>query len=302
MIGSNSKPTTEITTPVAIGGRESGEGRRFPRYNRLQTNTIKILVGSAMIVAVVIPTVISIFWVPHDPNATNFSALMLPPSLGEHLLGTDHLGRDILSRLMVGGRVSLSVAVLAVILTNSLGTLLGLSAAYYSRWLDWGLTLLAEIQLALPSILIILVFLALIGPSVLTLALVIALSDWVIYARMMRSRAMVEREREYVIAARASGASDWRIIRAHLLPNVLPTLIVLTTVLLGAVILLESSLSFLGLGVQRPNPSWGRMVADGRDYITSGWWISLSPALSIGVIVLGASILGDGLRDRWKMD
>lgn len=255
-----------------------------------------------MVAGVALPVLLSLVWVPYDPNATSFSALMLPPGLDGHLLGTDHLGRDNLSRLMVGGRVSLSVAVLAVILTSSLGTVLGLLAAYYGRWLDWGLTLLAEIQLALPSILIILVFLALIGPSVLTLALVIALSDWVIYARMMRSRAMVEREREYVTASRAIGASDWRIVRGHLLPNVLPTLIVLTTVLFGAVILLESSLSFLGLGVQRPNPSWGRMVADGRDYMTSGWWIALAPALAIGVVVLGATILGDGLRERWKME
>lgn len=269
---------------------------------RWSTSTVKIVIGFLMIFVVTAPVLVSFVWLPFDPNATEFSALLVPPGWGEHLLGTDHLGRDVLSRLMAGGRVSLSVAVLAVIMTNSLGTVLGLLAAYFGRWLDWGLTLLAEIQLALPSILIILVFLALIGPSVLTLALVIGLSDWVIYARMMRSRAIVEGEREYVTAARAMGASDTRIISRHVLPNVLPTLIVLTTVLFGSVILLESSLSYLGLGVQRPNPSWGRMVSDGRDYIVTGWWISLAPALSIGVIVLGATILGDGLRQRWKME
>lgn len=268
----------------------------------MTASTRKMLLGTLMILIIAIPVLISLFWVPYDPNATSFTALFVPPGRDGHLLGTDQLGRDILSRLMVGGRVSLSVAVLAIILTNTLGTTLGLLAAYYGRWLDMGLTLLAEIQLALPSILIILVFLALIGPSVLTLALVIALSDWVIYARMMRSRALVEREREYVTASRSIGASDWRIVRDHLLPNVLPTLIVLTTVLFGTVILLESSLSFLGLGVQRPNSSWGRMVADGRDYISTGWWISLAPALAIGLVVLGATILGDGLRQRWKME
>jgi len=289
-------PGNSINVVEADQVAASGKSRRW------STSTVKIIIGTLMIALVTAPVLVSFFWLPFDPNATEFSALLVPPGWGEHLLGTDHLGRDVLSRLMAGGRVSLSVAVLAVIMTNSLGTVLGLLAAYFGRWLDWGLTLLAEIQLALPSILIILVFLALIGPSVLTLALVIGLSDWVIYARMMRSRAIVEGEREYVTAARALGASNTRIISRHVLPNVLPTLIVLTTVLFGSVILLESSLSYLGLGVQRPNPSWGRMVSDGRDYIVTGWWISLAPALSIGIIVLGATILGDGLRQRWKME
>lgn len=301
MIG-KSKPSGLGSVSASRSENHSTTSPGGARRTRVPPSTIRIALGALLISVVGLPILVSIFWVPYDPNATSFSALLLPPSLDGHLLGTDHLGRDILSRLMVGGRVSLSVAVLAVVLTNSLGTVLGLLAAFYGRWIDWGLTLLAEIQLALPSILIILVFLALIGPSVLTLALVIALSDWVIYARMMRSRAIVEREREYIAAARAIGVSEWEIIRRHLFPNVLPTLIVLTTVLFGLVILLESSLSYLGLGVQRPNPSWGRMVADGRDYITSGWWISLAPALAIGIVVLGASILGDGLRQRWKME
>jgi peptide/nickel transport system permease protein len=248
----NALAAADIVGPAAGGSAPSARAGRVQR-RRMPVSTRKILLGTLMMLVVAVPVLISLFWVPYDPNATSFTALFVPPGRDGHLLGTDQLGRDILSRLMVGGRVSLSVAVLAIVLTNTLGTTLGLLAAYYGRWLDIGLTLLAEIQLALPSILIILVFLALIGPSVLTLALVIALSDWVIYARMMRSRALVEREREYVSASRSIGASDWRIVRAHLLPNVLPTLIVLTTVLIVTVILLESSNSFLGHGVQHPN-------------------------------------------------
>jgi peptide/nickel transport system permease protein len=271
----------------------------------VSSSTLKIVLGSVLVGSVVALILLSLVYVPFDPNAQSLSDRLSPPSViggGEHLLGTDHLGRDVLSRLMAGGRVSLAVAAVAIIVTNGLGTIIGLVAAYYGRWVDAALTMLAEIQLSLPSILIIIVFLALIGPSVLTVALVIALSDWVVYARTMRARALVEKERDYVTAARALGAKDGHIIFRHLFPNTLPTLIVLSTVQLGSVILLESALGYLGLGVQRPNPSWGRMVADGQAYIASGWWISLVPALTIGIVVLGASILGDGLRQRWKME
>lgn len=269
---------------------------------RIPSSTIKILLGTLLVGSVVGLVLLSFVYMPFDPNAQSLSDRLLPPGQKGHLLGTDHLGRDVLSRLMAGGRISLAVAAVAIVVTNGLGTISGLAAAYYGRWVDAGLTMLAEIQLSLPSILIIIVFLALIGPSVLTVALVIALSDWVVYARTMRARALVEKERDYVTAARALGAGDAHIIFRHLFPNSLPTLIVLSTAQLGSVILLESALSYLGLGVQRPNPSWGRMVADGQAYISNGWWIALVPALTIGIVVLGATLLGDGLREKWKME
>lgn len=283
-------------------GRQVARSAASQRRKRITSTTWKIILGSLMVGSVVGLVLLSLVWIPYEPNAQSLTDRLLLPGSDRHLLGTDHLGRDVLSRLMAGGRVSIAVATVAVVITNSLGTASGLTAAYYGRWVDALLTMLAEIQLSLPSILIIIVFLALIGPSILTVAIVIALSDWVIYARTMRSRALVEKERDYVTAAQALGATDRQIIFRHLLPNSLPTLIVLSTVQLGSVILLESALGYLGLGVQRPNPSWGRMVADGQNYIGNGWWISLVPAVTIGIVVLGATILGDGLRERWKME
>lgn len=298
---SSAQPALPTVAPrQTLTPRERAQSLSHRR--RIPSSTIKILLGTLLVVCVVGLVLLSFVYMPFDPNAQSLSDRLLPPGQKGHILGTDHLGRDVLSRLMAGGRISLAVAAVAIVVTNGLGTISGLAAAYYGRWVDAGLTMLAEIQLSLPSILIIIVFLALIGPSVLTVALVIALSDWVVYARTMRARALVEKERDYVTAARALGADDAHIIFRHLFPNSLPTLIVLSTAQLGSVILLESALSYLGLGVQRPNPSWGRMVADGQAYISNGWWIALVPALTIGIVVLGATLLGDGLREKWKME
>lgn len=279
---------------------------RRARTRRLPRGTLKAVAGGGLLALVVLLTLASPWLTPYDPNQQLLTARLRPPFLfgGDvaHLLGTDQLGRDLLSRLLAGGRISLTIGALAVLGSTMLGTLLGLTAGHFRGAIDAVLTVAAEIQLALPSILIILLFLALIGPSIVTVALVLALSDWVLYARTVRARAMVETVREYVVAARALGAADARIVFRHLWPNVVPTVIVLAAVSLGGIILTESALSYLGLGVQRPNPSWGRMVADGQQYLSNGWWLSTLPALTIGVVVLGVNLLGDGLRQLWKME
>ncbi len=203
---------------------------------------------------------------------------------------------------MAGGRISLLVGMLAVLMSSVAGTVLGLVGGYYGRRLDSILTVAGEIQLSLPAILIIIAFLAIIGPSVFTVAIVLAVSDWVIYARTSRGRVLVEEVKDYVQAARSLGATNPRIVFRHLLPNVLATIMVVATVQLGTMILMESSLSFLGLGVQRPAPTWGRMVADGQPYLRDAWWVSTIPGLMIGVVVLAVNILGDGLRELWKME
>lgn len=276
------------------------------RTVRLPRGAVKALLGGTLVGLIVALTLVSPWVTPYDPNQQVLTARLRPPVLfgGDlsHPLGTDQLGRDLLSRLLAGGRISLAIGGLAVLGSTVLGGLLGLIAGHFRGAVDAVLTIAAEIQLSLPSILIILLFLALIGPNIVTVALVLSLSDWVLYARTVRSRAMVENAREYVLAARALGASDGRIIFQHLWPNVLPTVIVLAAVSLGAVILTESALSYLGLGVQRPNPSWGRMVGDGQQYLTNGWWLSTLPALTIGLVVLGVNLLGDGLRQLWKME
>jgi peptide/nickel transport system permease protein len=219
-----------------------------------------------------------------------------------HILGTDQIGRDLLSRLMAGGRVSMLVGFLAVLMSFVLGTTLGLIGGFYGKWRDTVLTMAAEIQLALPALLIIILVLSLIGPSIATVAIVLAISDWVIYARTTRGRVLVEKARDYVSAARTLGASDARIIFKHLFPNVLPTLMVVATVNLGTMILLEASLSYLGLGVQRPISTWGRMVADGQPYLREAWWASSMPGMAIGLTVVAINLLGDGLRRLWKME
>lgn len=273
---------------------------------RSRRGAIKAIIGALLVGVVVLVTVLSAWVSPYEPNQQSLTARLRPPfgfgGDASHLLGTDHLGRDMLSRIMAAGRISLVIGGLAVISSTALGTVLGLYAAYHGRQVDSLLTMAAEVQLSLPSILIIMLFLALIGPNIVTVALVLALSDWVIYARTIRGKGRVEKAREYVTAARTLGASDTRIVFRHLWPNVLPTLMVLATVSLGHVILTESALSYLGLGVQRPSPSWGRMVADGQQYLSNGWWISTIPAATIGLVVLGVNLLGDGLRQLWQME
>jgi peptide/nickel transport system permease protein len=267
---------------------------------------VKCLIGGILLLLVVIPCVVSVWYTPHSPNAAALGARFQPPlstsDAGFHLLGTDQLGRDMLSRLMIGGQVSLLVALLAVVMSGVIGTVIGLVAGYFGSWFDAITTMMSEIQLSLPTILIIVIFLAVIGPSIMTVALVLGIADWVIYSRMARGRAFVEKVKDYVTSARALGAQGPRIIMTHLLPNVLPTIIVVAAVQVGSMILLESSLSFLGLGATRPNASWGRMVGDGQPYLRDAAWVAMVPGLTIGMVVLGINVLSDGIRELWKME
>lgn len=266
---------------------------------------MKIWIGSALTGIVVIFVALS--WIiPGDPNAQVLSERLLPPALlggnTDHLLGTDQLGRDMLLRLMHGGRIDLAIGLLAIVLSTLLGTVLGLFSAFYGKVLDAILNIMVAVQLALPTILVVLLALAVLGPSILTMGIILALSDWVLYGRTVRARALAEKTREYVEAAKVLGYSDMRVIFRHLLPNVTPSIMVLATMSLGQMILFQASLSYLGLGVQRPHPAWGRMVSEGQAYLSDGWWISAIPGLLIGMVVLGLNVLGDGLRERWKME
>jgi peptide/nickel transport system permease protein len=238
-----------------------------------------------------------------DPTRTNLRARMTAPTiswtgLGAHPLGTDQLGRDILSRIVAGSRVTLAVAGAAVILGGIVGTMLGLVAGYFGGIVDRLLMRLADIQLAVPLMLLALMVIAAAGPSLRNLIMVLALVSWVRYARIVRGQVLAVREREFVQSARAIGASAPRIILRHILPNVLTPAVVVATLELARVIVLEAGLSFLGLGVQPPNPSWGRMLAEGRTYISSAWWIITFPGLALMLTVLSVNLLGDWLRDH----
>ncbi len=260
------------------------------------------LLGATLLVVLVLLAIFGPWLDLPDPTRTNLRARMVAPtlswmSLGAHPLGTDQLGRDILSRIVAGSRVTLMVAGAAVVLGGVLGTLLGLVSGYFRGWVDRILMRLVDIQLALPLMLLALMVVAALGPSLRNLVGVLALVSWVRYARIVRGQVLAVREREFVQSARAIGASHARIILRHILPNVLTPALVVATLELARVIVLEAGLSFLGLGIQPPDPSWGRMLADGRTYISSAWWIITFPGLALMLTVLAVNLLGDWLRD-----
>ncbi len=239
---------------------------------------------------------------PHNPRSQDLARRAGAPTLslkdlGPYPLGSDQLGRDILSRLIYGSRVSLLVGAVAVVLGGSVGITLGVVAGYLGGWGGRIIMRLADIQLAFPFILLAIAILAVIGPGIQNLIIVLALSGWVTYARVVRSEVLSVREREFVQAARAVGMRDGRIMLRHILPNVAAPIVVVASLELARVVVLEASLSFLGLGVQPPTPSWGRMLADGRDFLATAWWISTFPGLAIMALVLGVNLVGDWLRD-----
>jgi peptide/nickel transport system permease protein len=239
---------------------------------------------------------------PADPIRQSLRGRLSAPTLSgadgkAHLLGTDHLGRDVFSRVVYGARVSLLVGFAAVIVGGLVGASLGLLAGFRGGWADSVIMTLADAQLAFPFILLAIGIIAVLGPSFTTLIVVIGLSGWVTYARVLRSQVLVLRSREFVDAIHALGGSVARVIARHVLPNVLSSLVVIATLELARAIVLEATLSFLGLGVQPPTPSWGGMVHEGREYLDSAWWISTAPGIVLMLTSIVVSRTGDWLRD-----
>ncbi len=239
---------------------------------------------------------------PHDPLEQTLEARLRPPAFAggpqAHWLGTDNLGRDILSRVLAGARPSLAVGLSALVFAAVVGVPTGLASGYYRGRFDKIVMRLADIQLAFPAILLALAILAVAGPSNLNLIAVLALSLWVIFARVVRGEVLSLRQREFIGAAVAMGAGDLRIFRRHVLPNLAGTLLVLASVSLTRVILAEAALSFLGMGIQPPTPTWGGMISDGRAYLAVAWWVATMPGLALTLAVIGFNLLGDYLRDR----
>ena len=238
-----------------------------------------------------------------SPVRGSLSARLDPPtwtglfSPGPHPLGTDQLGRDILSRIIYGSRVTLAVAAAAVILGGIVGVALGIVAGYFRGMTDRILMRLVDIQLAIPLMLLALLVVAALGPSLRNIIIVLALTSWIRYARIIRGQVLAVREREFVQSARAIGSGTMRIMFRHILPNVLTPALVVGTLELARVIIMDAALSFLGLGVPPPAPSWGRMLADGRTYLSTAWWIVTFPGLAIVLTVLSVNLVGDWLRD-----
>ncbi|WP_243543882.1 ABC transporter permease [Pseudodesulfovibrio tunisiensis] len=250
-----------------------------------------VIVGVMSLAALLAPYV-----APYDPNVIDVNALLAAPG-PDHLMGTDALGRDVFSRILFGGRVSLWVGFVAVGIATSIGLFLGLVAGYFGRLADEVIMRLVDIMLCFPSFFLILAVIAFLEPSLTNIMVVIGLTGWMGVARLVRAETLSIRERDYVLAARAAGAGPARIILRHILPNAVAPVLVSATLGVAGAILVESSLSFLGLGVQPPDASWGNMLMEGKEVLGIAWWLSVFPGLAILFTVLGYNLLGESLRD-----
>ena len=256
-----------------------------------------------LLFVLVVPAMFAPWAAPHDPYLGSLSNRLTPPiwqdgGTTEHILGTDKLGRDILSRIIYGARVSLTVSLIAIFVGGIIGTVLGLISGYFGGRTDAVIMRLVDISLSIPTILLALVLVAAVGPSFGTVITVLIVLLWARYARLTRGETLAMKERDFIARARVAGASHTRIMVRYLFPNVVNSLIVLATLQVGYVILLESTLSFLGAGLPRAEPAWGVMVADGRELIVTAWWVSMFPGLAIMLTVLSLNLLGDWLRDH----
>jgi peptide/nickel transport system permease protein len=257
----------------------------------------------AILGALVVAAVFAAFLAPQSPTDGDITAKLIPPmwmerGSAEHPLGTDRFGRDVLSRIIYGSRISLLVSLMAIVVSGTLGTLVGLISGYRGGLTDVILMRLTDIALSLPTILIAVVLVAVSEPSFRNVILVIALLLWPRFARQIRGETLGIKEQDFVALAVVAGRSSAWIISRHILPNVTPTLLVISTLQVGYVILLEGTLSFLGVGVPPPNPAWGLMIADGRGFLATAWWITLFPGLAMLLTVLAVNLMGDWLRDH----
>lgn len=259
------------------------------------------LVGLVIILLLIVIAVLAPVLSPADPNLIVLTDRLLPPGSvsgsGYHLFGTDSLGRDVLSRMITGARVSLLIGFCAALLSVCIGTLLGLISGYYGGWFDVVLMRLADIQLAFPFTLLALTFIATLGGGLVQLILIMGIFRWVNFARITRAEALSLREREFVQAAKAIGFRSLPVMLRHILPNVIAPVIVSASFVIASNILSETTLSFLGLGVEASIPTWGSLLAEGRDLLTEAWWIATLPGIAVMITVLGVNLFGDWLRD-----
>ncbi len=252
--------------------------------------------GLALIIVIFLVAGLASFLAPYDPGKTEVSVKLKPPS-SLYYLGTDQLGRDVFSRMLYGSRISLSVGFVAVGISIFLGILVGAIAGYYGGWTDSLLMRFVDTMLCFPSFFLILTVVALLGPSIFNIMVVIGITSWMGTARFVRAEFLSLRQRDFTQAARALGVKDLRIIFRHILPNALAPVFVSATLKVASAILIEAGLSFLGFGVQPPQPSWGNILTEGRTYIFDAWWLTLFPGLAILITVLSFNLLGEGLRD-----
>lgn len=269
-----------------------GRNRLLSRVN----GNLLFFIGLTVVLIFAFIAVFAPFIATHDPAHIDFDAIFLPPS-AEHYFGTDDLGRDVFSRIVYGSRISLVVGFVAVGISVGIGVLLGLAAGYFGGLLDNIIMRFVDIMLCFPSFFLILAVIAFLSPSIYNVMIIIGLTGWMGVTRLVRAEVLSVKTRDYIISAKVQGLSSWLIMIKHILPNVFTPIFVTATLGIAGAILTESSLSFLGLGVQPPTPSWGNILTAGKDNIMFAWWLSFFPGIAIFITVLGYNLLGEGLRD-----
>ncbi|WP_254863719.1 nickel transporter permease [Halovivax gelatinilyticus] len=293
--------STDVPEQPTMRARARSFGRRARavyhsrKVAQFRANKLNII-GLAIVLALLFTAIFAPFLAPHDPEQQNLEDRLEGPSL-EHPLGTDQLGQDILSRLIYGSRISLMIGVAVVGISLAIGTAVGVAAGYAGGYVDEALMRLVDILLAFPGLLLALVIAGILGPSLTNIMIALAIVGWTSYARVVRGSVLSVKQQEYVKASQLMGTSRIRVVGRHILPNVMGPVVVLATLDMATVILATAGLSFLGLGAQPPTPEWGTMIAEGREYLQSAWWVVNLPGLAIMLAVLGFNLLGDGLRD-----
>jgi len=260
------------------------------------------VIGGLIVLTICLCAILAPKLAPHDPYVPDITKRLIPPfwmegSTMTYPLGTDALGRDILSRLIYGARVSLAAAILSVMVSLSLGVFLGLISGYYGRHVDAAVNMVVNIKLAFPAILLALAIIAVLGPSFINMVIVLGITGWPLYTRAVRAEVLGIIQQDYVLAVKAAGMTDRRILFLHILPNLYNSIIVIASLEVARMIIVESFLSFLGLGIQPPTPSWGGMLGEGRVYMLMRWWLAAFPGIAIFITTLSINLLGEGLRD-----
>ena len=279
--------------------REKGPIAWLIRIRQLPFN-LNLLLGGTGTAALVLLVLVGPLWLGLDAYTHNFSHILEPPSLEgpglDGLMGTDTLGRDVFSRIVVGGRSSLIISVSAVILTAAIGTALGLASGYFEGWLGVIIMRIADVQLAMPFIVLTITILTVLSPTIPNIILALAITRWVVYARTSRALVLSIKRSDYILGARALGVSDAGILWRYILPNMFGTMVVLGGLQLAVMVIMESTLSYLGLGIQPPEPSWGNMMREGQAYLSTAWWIAAFPGLFAMLFVLSINLFAEGLR------
>jgi peptide/nickel transport system permease protein len=277
--------------PLALAARQQTSHRRLRRLRNRN-----LIIGLAILGVLVLVALLAPLIAPYGPQTTNYALTQQPPSLS-HLFGTDDFGRDVFSRVIYGARIDLRVGLISVLSPFIIGILLGALAGFYGGYADTLVMRLVDVVQAFPFIVLIIAIVTVLGPGLSNMYIAVAVSAWIVYARLVRGEILVEKHKEYVLAARAIGGSDLRVLGGHVLPNAITSSVVYSMADIALYILLAASLSFLGLGAKPPTPEWGAMITEGQDFMVTAWWMSALPGLAIVITGAALSLIGDGLSD-----